>query len=88
MLGGEIEFGSTHPKAIIDATGGKIPSGISREVIFDTNIDDTFHLIYDKNLAPGAYAYFCVINNKATICVAVTKDMKNITKYLEYLMQA
>ncbi len=82
LLGGEIEFGSTHPKPIIDATGGKIPSGISREVIFDTDIDDTFHLIYDKNLAPGAYAYLCVINNKATICVAVSRNMKNVTEYL------
>lgn len=80
-MDGEIKFGSTSNHPTIDATGGKIPAGIAREFIFDTDMDDVFHVILDKRLAPGGYAYLSVINKKATLCVAITKNMKEIINY-------
>jgi len=41
----------------------------------------------DKRLAPGGYAYLCVINKKATLCVAVTKQMEKIVDYANECLQ-
>ncbi len=81
QAGVELKFESTSTKPIIEATGGKIPSGIAREFIFDTNVNDTFHIILDKRIAPGGYAYLCVIKGKATLCTAVTKNMDKIIEF-------
>ncbi|MCD6227209.1 NAD(P)-binding protein [Candidatus Micrarchaeota archaeon] len=76
-----IKFNSTSLDAIVNATGGRVPSGIAREFVFDTDIEDVFHIILDKRFAPGGYAYLCVINQKATLCVAVTKNMSKIIEF-------
>lgn len=68
-------------KADIIATGAKSVAGIAKEIIFDTDIDDTFRVILDNRIAPKGFSYLFVINKKGTIGTAILRKFSEIDKY-------
>lgn len=72
------------PKAAdVVATGGRTPEGVALEMVFETDIDDTFTVLLDNSIAPAGYAYLIAHNGYATISTAVVKDLANIERYFE-----
>jgi len=65
-------------KADIIAAGANSAAGIAKEIVFDTNADDTFRVIMDNNIAPKGFTYLFVINKKGTLGTAVMKKKSEI----------
>lgn len=65
----------------IIATGPKLSSGISKEITFNTNIENCFRVILDNNIAPKGYTYLFVINKMGTIGSAILKNFSEINEY-------
>ena len=68
-------------KADIIATGAKSVAGISKEIVFDTNINNTFRVILDNNITPRGFSYLFVINNKGTIGSAILRNFSQISGF-------
>ena len=68
-------------KADIDATGARSIAGISKEIVFDTNINNTFRVILDNNITPGGFSYLFAINKKGTIGSAVLRKFPKINNF-------
>jgi len=68
-------------KADIDATGARSTTGISKEIVFDTNINNIFRVILDNNITPGGFSYLYVINKKGTIGSAVLRKFSQINSF-------
>ncbi len=68
-------------KADIVATGAKSATGVAKEIIFDTDIGDTFKVILDDNIAPKGFSYLFVINKKGTLGTAILRKFSEIDKF-------
>ena len=68
-------------KADIAATGGKSAAGVSKEIVFNTSIENTYKVILNNKIAPKGFAYLFVINKKATIGTAILKNFSQIHDY-------
>ncbi|MDP6125975.1 MAG: NAD(P)/FAD-dependent oxidoreductase [Candidatus Latescibacteria bacterium] len=83
QLGAEFKFGQRAPdSAHIVATGAKRVQGVSMEKVFDTDLDDTLMVVLDNEIAPGGFAYLFILEGRATLAAAVTKDMGSIRERL------
>ncbi len=67
-------------KADIIAVGANSAAGIAKEIVFDTDSDDTFKVILDNNIAPKGFTYLFVINKKGTLGTAVLKKKSEINR--------
>ena len=70
-------------KADIIATGAKSATGVAKEIIFDTDIADTFKVILDDNIAPKGFSYLFVINKKGTLGTAILRKFSEIDKFAD-----
>lgn len=88
--GGQIFFDQKNHlnKADIDATGPQKPNVIAVGYIFDTDLEDTYVAIVDNNIAPRAYAYLLVKNNKGTLAVVLTEKFQQKEIYFERAVKA
>lgn len=74
-------------QADVIGTGSRIPSGISREMVFETDIPDTFWVLRDNTITPLGYAYLFVINRIGTIGTAILKNFSYIGNYFEEVVE-
>ena len=68
-------------EADIVATGPAVPDGLAKEITFSTSLPETVWVIFDMNLSPGGYAYLFVLNGRATLGCAITRDLGRINDY-------
>lgn len=66
---------------VIIATGPAVPDGLAKEMTFSTNLPDTVWVIFDMNLSPGGYTYLFVLNGRATLGCAITRNFIRINDY-------
>ena len=64
--------------ADIISGGSLLASGIAKEVVFETDADDTFITILDNHLTPLGFSYLFIINGHGTIGAAVLKNFNRI----------
>lgn len=68
-------------------SGGSVQAtGVAKEIVFETDADDTFITILDNFLTPLGFAYLFIIDGKGTLGTAVLRDFKNIHNYTESVL--
>ncbi|MCP4725867.1 MAG: NAD(P)/FAD-dependent oxidoreductase [bacterium] len=84
--GVEIKYGTVirENEADIIAGGSRFATGISKEIVFESETEDTLITILDNIIAPKGFAYLFIINGRGTIGTAILRDFKNIDLYSEY----
>jgi len=70
----------------IVAAGSTHAAGISKEIAFDSDSEDTFITILDNHLTPLGFSYLFIINGRGTIGTAILRDFKHINEYAEHVM--
>ena len=82
-LGVKLHFHQTLPKAEADiwAVGATCPAGVAKEMVFRTDLPDTFITLLDNRLTPQGFAYLFVIDGEATIGAAILADFNNLNEY-------
>jgi len=74
--------------ADIIATGARSAAGVGKEMVFSTDLSDTFFVILDNSLTPAGFSYLFVIEGLGTIGAAVLKNFSNINEYFEKAVAA
>jgi len=84
-LGVKLHFHQTLPKAEADiwAVGATCPAGVAKEMVFRTDLPDTFITLLDNRLTPQGFAYLFVIDGEATIGAAILADFNNLNEYFD-----
>ncbi len=74
--------------ADIIATGARGTAGIGREVVFETDLSDTFWVILDNSLTPSGFSYLFVIDGLGTIGAAILKNFSRMDEYFDKTVSA
>ncbi len=84
--GVEIKYGEiiSETDADIIAGGSRYATGVSKEIVFESDAEDTLITILDNIIAPKGFAYLFIINGKGTIGTAILKNFRKINLYSEY----
>ena len=68
-------------------SGGSVhATGIAKEIVFETDAEDTFITILDNYLTPLGFSYLFIINGNGTLGTAVMKNFKNIHEFAENVL--
>jgi len=70
-------------EADIVATGPSVPDGLARQAVFPTALPNTVWVLFDMALAPGGYAYLFVLEGRATLGCAITRDFNRMDDYFD-----
>ncbi len=83
--GAKITYQTRLPRdqADIVATGPSVPDGLARQIVFSTPLPDTVWVLFDMARAPGGYAYLFVLDGRATLGCAITRDFDRIDDYFD-----
>ena len=74
-------------KVDIIATGGRAVAGVTKEVVFETNINNTFRVIFDNGITPEGFSYLFVIDSKATVGCAILKSFSQINNIMKWAIE-
>jgi flavin-dependent dehydrogenase len=74
-------------QADIVATGPSTPDGLAKQKVFPTALPDTVWVLFDMARAPGGYAYLFVLNGRATLGCAITRDFDRMDHYFDVCAQ-
>lgn len=67
----------------IVATGPAVPDGLAKEMTFTSCHADTVSVLFDMDIAPGAYSYLFIIDGQGTFGCAVTRGFDRINDYFD-----
>jgi len=83
--GATIRYNTRLPRdrADVVATGPGVPDGLARQIVFPTPLPETVWVLFDTACAPGGYAYLFVIDSRATLGCAITRDFNRIDIYFD-----
>lgn len=70
-------------EADIVSGGSMYASGIAKELVFQTDANDTFMTILDEYLTPLGFSYLFIINGHGTIGTAVLRNFNHIHSFTE-----
>ncbi len=84
-IGVQIHYRTRAKAEAVDivATGPAVPDGLAKEMTFSSSHDNTVSVLFDMDIAPGAYSYLFIIDGKGTFGCAVTRGFDRINDYFD-----
>ena len=83
-VGVNIFFNTPAPRSVlVDATGGKKPVGISREIVFESDVEEAMYFTFNNKLSYKGYSYLFIHKYHGTICTAVVGKFDKIDHYMD-----
>ncbi|MEK7747758.1 MAG: NAD(P)/FAD-dependent oxidoreductase [Nitrospirota bacterium] len=67
----------------IVATGPARADALAKEMTFLTDAKNCTFVLFDKNIAPGGYAYLFVLDGEATLGCAITRDLPKMNHHFD-----
>jgi len=71
----------------IVATGPAVPDGLAKEMTFVSSHADTVSVLFDMDIAPGAYSYLFILDGKGTFGCAITRGFNRINDYFDKALE-